>query len=86
MSGSKEEARALGATLKHTDFIVQPFDEAERDFVLGFVVVHRFDNDPPSKDTAAVTESAYRGIDKAQFGHLLKLILDAAPEPVRPHS
>ena len=31
-------AQSVGATLKHTDFIVQSLDEAERDFVLGFAV------------------------------------------------
>jgi hypothetical protein len=31
-------AKSVGATLKHTDFVVQSFDEAERDFVLGLAV------------------------------------------------
>jgi CubicO group peptidase (beta-lactamase class C family) len=41
------------------------------------VIVHRFDNDPPRRDPATVTEWADHGIKKTEFGHLLKLILDA---------
>lgn len=41
------------------------------------VVVHRFDNDPPTKDVKTVFESAYKGIGNAEFGPLLQLILDA---------
>ena len=44
---------------------------------LDLVVVHRFDNDPPSRDAATVTEWAEHGIGKREFGHLLKLILEA---------
>ncbi len=43
------------------------------------VVVHRFDNDPPTHEVADVIQAAYRGIGNAQFGPLLKLILDAGP-------
>jgi hypothetical protein len=42
--------------------------------------VHRTDNDPSAKDTKTVEEMASRGSvgeDRAQFGHLVKLILDA---------
>jgi CubicO group peptidase (beta-lactamase class C family) len=41
------------------------------------VVVHRFDNDPPSKDVKTVFESVYKGIGNAEFGPLLQLILDS---------
>jgi hypothetical protein len=41
------------------------------------VIVHRFDNDPPRRDPATVTEWADHGVNKTEFGHLLKLILDA---------
>jgi CubicO group peptidase (beta-lactamase class C family) len=44
---------------------------------LDLVVVHRFDNDPPRRDAATVTEWANHGIGKTEFGHLLKLILEA---------
>jgi CubicO group peptidase (beta-lactamase class C family) len=47
---------------------------------LDLVIVHRTDNDPPSKDAKTVTEMANRGSisqDRAQFGHLVRLILDA---------
>jgi CubicO group peptidase (beta-lactamase class C family) len=43
------------------------------------VVVHRFDNEPVSHEVRAVLDAAYKGITTAQFGPLLKLILDAAP-------
>jgi CubicO group peptidase (beta-lactamase class C family) len=42
------------------------------------VIVHRVDNEPPSHDTKTVTATSNRTIvSGAQFGHLLKLILDA---------
>jgi CubicO group peptidase (beta-lactamase class C family) len=41
------------------------------------VVVHRFDNDPPTKDVKTVFDWAYKGIGNAEFGPLLQLILDA---------
>jgi CubicO group peptidase (beta-lactamase class C family) len=41
------------------------------------VVVHRFDNDPPSKDVKTVFDSVYKGIGNAEFGPLLQLILDS---------
>jgi CubicO group peptidase (beta-lactamase class C family) len=44
---------------------------------LDLVVVHRFDNDPPRRDAATVTEWADHGIGKTEFGRLLKLILEA---------
>jgi CubicO group peptidase (beta-lactamase class C family) len=47
---------------------------------LDMVVVHRTDNDPPVRDTKTITEMANRGSaaeNRRQFGHLLKLILDA---------
>jgi CubicO group peptidase (beta-lactamase class C family) len=47
---------------------------------LDMVVVHRTDNDPPSRDAETIAEIANRGSvsqDRAEFGHLLKLILDA---------
>jgi hypothetical protein len=44
------------------------------------VVVHRFDNDPPTKDVKTVFEWAYKGIGNAEFGPLLQLILDAEKE------
>jgi hypothetical protein len=31
-------AQSVGAALKHTDFVVQSLDEAERDFVVRFAV------------------------------------------------
>ena len=46
---------------------------------LDLVVVQRWANDPPTHDPATVIEWAYRGITRAQFGHLLQLVLDAAP-------
>jgi CubicO group peptidase (beta-lactamase class C family) len=46
---------------------------------LDLVVVHRWANDPPTHDPATVIDWAYRGITRAQVGHLLQLILDAAP-------
>ena len=47
---------------------------------LDLVVVHRTDNQPPVKDAKTTEEMANRGSiaeDRAQFGHLMKLILDA---------
>jgi CubicO group peptidase (beta-lactamase class C family) len=46
---------------------------------LDLVVVHRWANDPPTHDPATVIDWAFKGITRAQFGHLLQLILDAAP-------
>jgi CubicO group peptidase (beta-lactamase class C family) len=47
---------------------------------LDLVIVHRTDNEPPVKDAKTIEEMANRGSiaeDRAQFGHLMKLILDA---------
>jgi CubicO group peptidase (beta-lactamase class C family) len=47
---------------------------------LALVIVHRTDNEPPEKDAKTIEEMANRGSiteDRAQFGHLMKLILDA---------
>jgi CubicO group peptidase (beta-lactamase class C family) len=47
---------------------------------LDMVVVHRTDNDPPVRDAKTITEIANRtSVSKAraEFGHLLRLILDA---------
>ncbi len=47
---------------------------------LDLVIIHRTDNDPPIKDAKTVTEMANRDSiseDRAQFGHLVRLILDA---------
>jgi hypothetical protein len=47
---------------------------------LDLVIVHRTDNEPPEKDAKTIEEMANRGSiteDRAQFGHLMKLILDA---------
>jgi CubicO group peptidase (beta-lactamase class C family) len=47
---------------------------------LDLVIVHRTDNDPPARDAKTVAEIANRGSvskDRAEFGHLLKMILDA---------
>jgi hypothetical protein len=41
------------------------------------VIVHRFDNGPPSKDVKTVVDSAYTGINHAAFAALLQLSLDA---------
>jgi hypothetical protein len=41
------------------------------------VVVHRFDNDPPTKDVRTVFGWAYKGINNAEFSPLLQLVLDA---------
>ena len=62
-------ARGNGA---HFIFIIPTLD---------MVIVHRTDNDPPVKDAKTITEVANRaapvGEYRAQFGHLVKLILDA---------
>jgi len=47
---------------------------------LDLVIVHRTDNEPPVKDAKTIEEMANSGsiaADRAQFGHLMKLILDA---------
>jgi CubicO group peptidase (beta-lactamase class C family) len=47
---------------------------------LDIVIVHRTDNDPPVKEAKTIAEFANRSSvveDRAQFGHLVKLILDA---------
>jgi CubicO group peptidase (beta-lactamase class C family) len=45
---------------------------------LDLVIVHRVDNEPSVKDSKTVAEMTDRDfVTKAQFGHLLKLILDA---------
>jgi hypothetical protein len=47
---------------------------------LDLVIVHRTDNDPPVRDAKTVAEIANRGSvskDRAEFGHLLKMILDS---------
>jgi CubicO group peptidase (beta-lactamase class C family) len=43
------------------------------------VIVHRFDNEPSDHSVETVFKAAYQGIGNAQFGPLLKLILDAGP-------
>jgi CubicO group peptidase (beta-lactamase class C family) len=61
-------ARGVGA---HYLFVIPTLD---------LVVVHRTDNDPPVRDAKTIAEISNRGSiteDRAQFGHLLKLILDA---------
>ena len=62
-------ARGNGA---HFIFIIPTLD---------MVIVHRTDNDPPVKDAKTITEIANRASpakeNRAQFGHLVKLILDA---------
>jgi CubicO group peptidase (beta-lactamase class C family) len=61
-------ARGSGA---HYLFIIPTLD---------IVVVHRTDNDPPARDAKTIAEIANRGSvsqDRAEFGDLLKLILDA---------
>jgi len=62
-------ARGNGA---HYIFIIPTLD---------MVIVHRTDNDPPVKDAKTITEIANRASpaseNRAQFGHLVKLILDA---------
>jgi CubicO group peptidase (beta-lactamase class C family) len=62
-------ARGNGA---HYIFIIPTLD---------MVIVHRTDNDPPVKDAKTITEIANRASpasqNRAQFGHLVRLILDA---------
>jgi CubicO group peptidase (beta-lactamase class C family) len=62
-------ARGNGA---HYIFIIPTLD---------MVIVHRTDNDPPIKDAKTITEIANRASpaseNRTQFGHLVKLILDA---------
>ena len=61
-------ARGAGA---HYLFVIPSLD---------MVVVHRTDNDPPVRDAKTIAEISNRGSiseDRAQFGHLLKLIMDA---------
>jgi CubicO group peptidase (beta-lactamase class C family) len=61
-------ARGAGA---HYLFIIPTLD---------LVIVHRTDNDPPVRDAKTIAEIANRGsisTDRAEFGHLLRLILDA---------
>jgi CubicO group peptidase (beta-lactamase class C family) len=61
-------ARGSGA---HFLFIIPSLD---------LVIVHRSDNEPPVKDAKTIEEMVNRGSiteDRAQFGHLMKLILDA---------
>jgi CubicO group peptidase (beta-lactamase class C family) len=62
-------ARGNGA---HYIFIIPSLD---------MVIVHRTDNDPPARDAKTITEIANRaspaGENRTQFGHLVKLILDA---------
>jgi hypothetical protein len=49
---------------------------------LDLVVVHRTDNDPPVRDAKTITAIANSGVPvslaRADFGHLLKLIIDAS--------
>ncbi len=43
------------------------------------VIVHRVDTNPPAWDAQSVSETAnHEVVSKAQFGHLVKLILDAS--------
>jgi CubicO group peptidase (beta-lactamase class C family) len=61
-------ARGNGA---HYIFIIPTLD---------MVVVHRPGNDPPARDAKTIAEMANRGSaaeNRREFGHLLKLILDA---------
>jgi CubicO group peptidase (beta-lactamase class C family) len=61
-------ARGAGA---HFLFIIPTLD---------LVIVHRTDNEPPVKDAKNIAEMSNRGSiseDRAQFGHLMRLILDA---------
>jgi CubicO group peptidase (beta-lactamase class C family) len=45
---------------------------------LDLVIVHRVDNNPPARDLKTVEDRAdHPVLSKAQFGHLVKLILDA---------
>ncbi len=61
-------ARGAGA---HYLFVIPTLD---------MVVVHRTDNDPPVRDAKTIAEISNRGSisqDRAEFGHLLRLILEA---------
>jgi CubicO group peptidase (beta-lactamase class C family) len=61
-------ARGAGA---HFLFIIPTLD---------LVIVHRTDNDPPVRDAKTIAQVANRdsiSLDRAEFGHLLRLILDA---------
>lgn len=61
-------ARGAGA---HYLFVIPTLD---------LVIVHRTDNDPPVRDAKTIAEMSNRGSvseDRAQFGHLLRLILNA---------
>ncbi len=61
-------ARGSGA---HYIFVIPTLD---------LVIVHRTDNDPPVKDAKTIADMANHSSvaqDRAQFGHLMKLILDA---------
>lgn len=61
-------ARGAGA---HYLFVIPTLD---------LVIVHRTDNDPPVRDARTIAEISNRGSvgeDREQFGHLLRLILDA---------
>lgn len=52
---------------------------------LDLVIVNRTDSDPPARDAKTLTEWADKGIvSKAQFGHLVKLILDAQKLGIQP--
>lgn len=45
---------------------------------LDLVIVHRVDNEPPARDLKTVEELAdHPVLTKAQFGHLVKMIVDA---------
>ena len=45
---------------------------------LDIVIVHRVDNEPAQKDTQSVIEAGLRPlVSKSQFGHLVRLILEA---------
>jgi CubicO group peptidase (beta-lactamase class C family) len=61
-------ARGVGA---HYLFILPTLD---------LVIVHRTDSDPPVRDAKTIAEISNRGSvsqDRAEFGHLLRLILEA---------
>jgi CubicO group peptidase (beta-lactamase class C family) len=65
-------ARGSGA---HYIFVIPTLD---------LVIVHRTDNDPPVKDAKTITEITNRSSvtkDRTEFGHLMRLILDARHGP-----
>jgi CubicO group peptidase (beta-lactamase class C family) len=67
-------ARGNGA---HYIFIIPTLD---------MVIVHRTDNDPPVKDAKSIAEVANRSSaskNRAEFGHLVRLILDARTSALR---